>query len=72
MLRLDNFKLFYTIENNCELVKIKEKHSNEGKNFNRGLTGIEPATSSTQRKNHTARPKTHVIVLFRRISFLCC
>ena len=31
MLRLDNFKLFYTIENNCVLFKIKEKHCNEGK-----------------------------------------
>ena len=27
----------------------------------RGPTGIEPATSSTQRKNHTARPRTPTI-----------
>ena len=34
-----------------------------------GPTGIEPATSSTQRKNHTARPKTQVIVLLKSVSY---
>ena len=34
-----------------------------------GLTGIEPATSSTQRKNHTARPKTQLFFLFAVIIY---
>ena len=38
----------------------------KGKKCFRGLTGIEPATSSTQRKNHTARPKTQLIILMRK------
>ena len=41
----------------------------KGKKCFRGLTGIEPATSSTQRKNHTARPKTQVIVLLKSVSY---
>jgi hypothetical protein len=49
-----------TRENRMALAGPPVNHSGKAPCFERSLLGIEPRTSSTQRKNHATRPEEQV------------
>ena len=67
---MNNFCIIVSINQSLRVFLKKIINLLIKKEINRGPTGIEPATSSTQRKNHTARPRTQLIYFNLYIDYI--